>query len=259
MRPSPAVLLTDFGLRDPFVGIVKGVILAHAPKAPLVDLGHELAPQDLDGAALALRAAVPYFPNGSLFVVVVDPGVGSSRRILWTRSRRHQFLVPDNGVLSWLPEDEAPVVWRDARNPAWFLPPVGATFHGRDRFAPLAAALLNGVSPATLGPRVHDPVRRPWPEPRAAGGGLSGVILSFDRFGNAVTNVPSRAVPAGARLVHKGRDLGPLRSYYSEVPRGRALAVAGSSGLVELSTREGDFRARTRARPGDPVHVRRRR
>jgi S-adenosylmethionine hydrolase len=256
MRPGPAVLLTDFGTRDPFVGIVKGVILAHAPRAQLVDLGHELDPQDLRGAALALRAAVPYFPERALFVVVVDPGVGSARRILWARSRTRQFLVPDNGVLSWLTKDEAPVVWREVRNPAWYLPGGSATFHGRDRFAPVAAALLNGVSPATLGPRVHDPVRLRWPAVRETAAGLSGEILSFDRFGNAVTNLPSSRVPAGARVLHRGRSLGPLRRFYAEVPRGRSLAVAGSSGFVELSTREGDYRARTRARPGDPVHVR---
>ncbi len=256
MRPGPAVLLTDFGLRDPYAGIVKGVILAHAPKADIVDLGHELDPQDLRGAALALRAAAPFFPERALFVVVVDPGVGSPRRILWARSRSRQYLVPDNGVLSWLDKDEAPVVWRAVRNPAWFLPAASSVFHGRDRFAPVAAALLNGVSPAALGPRIHDPVRLPWPEPKASRTGLSGEILSFDRFGNAVTSIPSSRVPSGARVFHRGRGLGPLRSFYAEVPRGRVLAVAGSSGLVELSTREGDYRARTRARPGDPVHVR---
>jgi len=259
MPPGPIVLLPDFGDRDPYVGIVKGAILSGAPKARLVDLCHGLAPQDVRAAALALRMAAPYFPAGSLFVAVVDPGVGSARRILWARSRRQQFLAPDNGVLSWLAGGDALVELRSVENEKYFLSSSSATFHGRDRFAPVAAALSRGLSPARLGPRVDDAARWPWPEPRSSAAALSGVVLSFDRFGNAVTNLPSARVPEGARVVHRTRDLGPLRSHYAEVPPGRALAVAGSAGLVELCARQADFRARFRAKTGDPVHVRHRR
>lgn len=251
MGARPVVLLTDFGLRDPFVGVMKGVLLSRAPQARLVDLCHDLPPQDVAAAALALRSSVRFFPDGSLFVVVVDPGVGSRRRVLWARSRRHRFLAPDNGVLSWLAGDDALLERRTVENGRLFLSPVSATFHGRDIFAPVAAALSRGLAPARLGPRVADAVSLPWPS--------DGRIIAFDRFGNAVTSLASAAVPAGARVMHKGRDLGPLRSHYAEVPRGRPLAVAGSSGLVELSAREGDYAARTRARRGDPVHVRHRR
>jgi len=256
MPQRPIVLLTDFGLEDPFVGIMKGVILARAPKAALVDLSHGIAPQDVAGAARTLRTSAAYFPVGAVFVAVVDPGVGSARRILWARSRRHQFLAPDNGVLSWLDGDDALLETRSVESEKYFLRPASATFHGRDKFAPLAAALSCGLAAAGLGPRIADAVRLDWPEPTASSAALRGVVLGFDRFGNALTNLPSARVPRGARLTHRGRDLGPLRAHYAEVPRGRPLAVAGSAGLVELSAREDDFRARFRAKPGDPVHVR---
>lgn len=249
--PRSAALLTDFGHSDPFAGIMKGVILSRAPKAVVVDLCHGIAPQDVEGAALALRASVPYFPRNTLFVVVVDPGVGSSRRILWGRSKHHQFLAPDNGVLSWLPEDHAVLERRSVENRRLFLPAVSSTFHGRDIFSPCAGELLSGLSPSKLGPAIKSAVRLPWPSaPR---------VLSFDRFGNAITSVSSSSVKPGSRVTHRGRDLGPLRTHYAEVPTGRPLAVAGSMGLVELSTRDGDFRASARARKGDPVHVRHRR
>lgn len=259
MRPGPVVLLTDFGHRDPFVGVMKGVILSRAPKASIVDLCHEIPPQDVSAAALALRTSVGYFPPGSIFVAVVDPGVGSKRRVLWARSRNKQFVGPDNGIFSWLNGDEKIIETRSVVNDNYFASDVSTTFHGRDIFAPLAAALSKTLSPSKLGPVIDDPVVLPWPSPKRAKSSVEGVILSFDRFGNAVTNLPSAEVPPGARLVHKGRDLGPLRAHYAEVPPGRPLAVAGSAGLVELSRRDGDYAATTRARKGDHVHVRHRR
>lgn len=246
---GPIVLLTDFGLADPCVGIMKGVILTRAPRARVVDLAHGIAPQDVAAAALALRASVRYFPRGSLFVTIVDPGVGSRRRVLWARSQDHQFLAPDNGALSWLAAGDAIVERRSVVRGDLFLSPLSSTFHGRDVFAPVAAALARGFPPSRLGPRVEDQVVLPWPK--------GGRVLSFDRFGNAVTSLEVAALPARARVVHRGRDLGPLRTHYAEVPPGRALAVAGSAGLVELSTRGGDYRAAAGARQGDHVHVRR--
>lgn len=238
---------------------MKGVILGRAPQTPVVDLCHELPPQDVSSAALALRSSVSFFPEGTLFVVVVDPGVGSSRRILWARSRRHRFLAPDNGVLSWLSDEDRILERRVVTNRRLFLSPVSSTFHGRDIFAPVAAALSRGLAPSALGKPVADPAVLPWPAPSRLKAALAGRILAFDRFGNAVTNLPSAGLPEGARFVHRARDLGPLRSHYAEVPSGRSLAVSGSSGLVELSTRGGDYAAKTRARRGDTVHVRYRR
>lgn len=233
---------------------MKGVILSRAPGAAIVDLCHEIAPRDVAAAALALRAAAGYFPLRSLFVAVVDPGVGSSRRILWARTASSRFLAPDNGVLSWLTEEI--LECRSVENEDLFLPSSAQTFHGRDRFAPVAAALLRGLKPALLGPPVVDLRRIPFPAPRRSRSRLSGTILSFDRFGNAVTNLPSSDVPPGARVVHRGRALGSLLTHYAQAHAGSRLAVAGSSGFIELSIRDGDYETSTRARKGDPVHVR---
>ncbi|MEK7382271.1 MAG: SAM-dependent chlorinase/fluorinase [Elusimicrobiota bacterium] len=252
----PIVLLTDFGHRDPFVGIMKGVILSLAPKATVLDLSHGIPPGDVEAAALALRQAVPYFPKRSIFAVVVDPGVGSKRRVVWGRSRKHDFLAPDNGVLTWLQKEDEVKQWREVTNTKLFLAPTSSTFHGRDIFSPVAASLANGLSPEKLGPKIPDPVRLAWPEPKRISHGLEGVILSCDHFGNVVTNIPVNQVPPKARIFHRHRDLGPLRTHYAAVPPGRPLAVTGSAGLIEISTRDGDYSVRSRARRGDPVYVR---
>ncbi len=241
-------------MRDPFVGIVKGVILSRSPSARIVDLSHGIPPQDLRAAALALRSAVDYFPENTLFVCVVDPGVGSQRRILWARSDRHQFLAPDNGLLSWAAALRPLKELREVRNRRLFLRGVGSTFHGRDRFAPVAAQLHEGLEPARLGPRVRSFARIPFPPVQRSGRALIGEILVVDHFGNAVTNLESSRLK-GRRIRFAGRDLGPLRPSYSSVPRGSAVVVSGSLGLAELSVREGDFARDFAARVGDPVHA----
>lgn len=256
MNNVPVVLLTDFGFRDPFVGIMKGVILSRAPRAAIVDLCHEIAPQDIFAAALALRQAVPYFPKNSLFIVVVDPGVGTKRRILWAKTKAQQFLSPDNGVLSWLPKGHEIVECRSVTNEKLFLKSASQIFHGRDKFASVAASLFNGLSPSVLGPRIADRCRVPFPSPMRTAKSLVGAVLSFDHFGNAITNLASSEIPPRARILHRGRDLGSLRKYYASVARDCLLAVAGSAGLVELSARDGNYAASTNARRGDLVHVR---
>lgn len=234
-------LLTDFGSQDPFVGVMKGVIASRAPKARVIDLCHGIAPGDIPGAALALKMSVPYFPEGTLFVTVVDPGVGSQRRIVFARTKTHSFLAPDNGVLSWV--DDKLIECRAVTDRSLFLSPLSGTFHGRDIFAPVAAALSKGLSPSRLGPAVGDLLKAPWPSNR---------LVSFDRFGNAVTSVPAKGTRS---ILYKGRSYA-VRTHYASVPSGKPLAVAGSSGLVELSVRDGDFRRRFKALPGDPVHAR---
>jgi len=252
----PIALLTDFGYRDPFAGIMKGVILARAPRATLVDLSHGIAPGDIPAAALALRQSVPYFPKRTIFTVVVDPGVGSKRRVVWGRSRKHDFLAPDNGVLTWLQDDDRITQWREVTNTLLFLAKVSSTFHGRDILAPVAASLANGLPPAKLGPKISNPERLAWPEPIRVRNGLKGVILSCDHFGNVVTNIPVNLARPQEHIFHRRRDLGPLRSHYAAVPPGRALALAGSAGLIEISTRDGNYAAKTRARRGETVYVR---
>lgn len=248
---GPIVLLTDFGSADPYVGVMKGVILQSAPSAAIVDLCHEVPPQDVRTAALFLRASVPYFPKGSLFVCVVDPGVGGARQILWARTARHQFLAPDNGLLSWI---EEPILERRrVANRKLWADRISSTFHGRDIIAPVAGRLARGLAPARLGPAASKTASLPWPSPRRARGRLRGELLWIDRFGNAVTNLRAGDVGARRSVVFRGRSLGPLRTHYAEGRDGTALALVGSSGFVELSVRNGDFAKRYRASLGDPV------
>lgn len=255
MKGHPIVLLTDFGLRDIYVGVMKGVIASRAPKAPVIDLTHDIPPQDIRGAAFALKVSVPYFPLGALFVCVVDPGVGSARRILWGRSARHQFLAPDNGLLGALEGEDALREVRHVSNAGLFADAPSATFHGRDIFAPLAARLSGSLLPAMLGPQVDDWRRLDLPAPQPEGDGLTGEILTIDRFGNAITNI--RAEQARGKAVAFGRlKLGSALRTYAEAADGASLALVGSSGYLELSVRNGDFAARAKARKGDPVHVR---
>jgi len=255
VRPV-AALLTDFGHQDPFVGVMKGVLAGRCPEAQVIDLCHEVPRQDVRAGALHLLAAVPYFPDGTLFVCVVDPGVGSRRRVLWARGERHAFLFPDNGLLSWAERVEPLREVRKVSSKRVMLRPVSSTFHGRDIFAPAAAALLRGLDPALLGPRIASRVRLRFPVPRGSKRGLRGEILGLDRFGNAVTNLRRGDVPRGAALFVGDRPVGPLRRAYASVRPGRPAVVVGSAGFIELSVRDGSFAERFNAGAGEAVHVR---
>jgi S-adenosylmethionine hydrolase len=245
--------MTDFGLDDAYVGVVKGVILSFRPQAVIVDLCHEIPPQDIMAAAFNLRVSAPYFPKGTLFVCVVDPGVGSQRRILWARTAKHQFLVPDNGLLSWVQEPFKEI--RSVENRSLWLPEISATFHGRDIFAPVAGRLAAGLKPRELGPKAADFQRLPFPEPRPERRGVRGEILIIDRFGNAVTNLLPKHIASCRSVSCKGRRL-PLRNHYAKARPTEPLALIGSSGWLELSIRNGNFSRAFQARPGDQVHAR---
>ncbi len=218
---------------------MKGVILGLAPKAALVDLCHGIPPQDVRAGAFVLETSVRYFPDGTLFVAVVDPGVGTKRRLLWARTARHSFLAPDNGLLGRLPLVEV----RELTNRKLRLPEVGSTFHGRDILAPAAGRLARGLSPATVGPRVKD-----WMKLPRAG----GHVVVIDRFGNAITDLRRKDVAGAVRF--KGKRIA-VADHYAAVPEGRSAAVFGSSGHLELSLRNGDFARRHHARPGDSVYA----
>ncbi|MBI5244879.1 MAG: SAM-dependent chlorinase/fluorinase [Elusimicrobia bacterium] len=247
-------LLTDFGHEDPYVGIMKGVLLSRAPEARIVDLSHGVAPQDVRSAALQLWAAVPYFPEGTLFLCVVDPGVGSKRAVLWARGRRHQYLAADNGLLTLAARRDSFREVRAVTNRSLWLPCVSRTFHGRDLFAPTAGALLAGLPPSELGPRRRGFRRLRWPKARRRSQKIRGEIVAVDRFGNAVTNIPSKGLKLGTVFKAGGAEA-KLMPCYSAARPGAALAVAGSYGFVELSVREGSFAARTGVRAGEAVHA----
>lgn len=245
-------LLTDFGTRDYYVGAVKGTLLRLAPGATLVDLSHEIPQGDVEAASRLLAAAAPTFPPGTVHLAVVDPGVGSERRILAVGTAGHLFVAPDNGLLTpWLggpagdPGGDGSPPAADVRSvereDLW-LPAPGATFHGRDRFAPTAAALLRGEPPGELGPRLDAPVRiddEPPRRARAPEGGeeLVGRVVEVDHFGNLITNLPSAwlgdAEPLRVEIA--GRRVGRRVACYAELAPGEPGLLPGSRATLELS------------------------
>ena len=263
--PPIITLFTDFGLGDPFVGVMKGVILGICPAARIVDLGHDAARFDPLSAGFALATAVSYFPPGTIHVAVVDPGVGGPRRPVAARIDGHLFVAPDNGLLAWLltAADDAEV--RQIANPRLMLNPVSATFHGRDVFAPAAAHLARGHPFARVGPSLADPVCPPLPRPALEPGpAVRGQVVWVDRFGNLITNVDGATLAslgegaAGDLEVHlAGRPPAPVVSHYGAVAPGAVGAVLGSSGHLELFANCGSAAALLGAGLGTTVRVRR--
>ncbi len=253
-EPPVVTLLTDFGSRDAYAAVMKGVILRSLPTARVVDVTHEVPPQDVRAAAFVLESACPYFPEGTVHVVVVDPGVGGPRRIIAAEAGGYRFLGPDNGVLSAAlgrvardPDEPCVVAVSDeavrlARRRAF---PMGetesTTFHGRDRFAPLAAELARGVALKGLGPAAGDYVKLELPAPVPRGPlEVAGEVIYIDTFGNLVTNLRPGDLPSpDAEFEVAGRVAGGLVRAYVERERGELLAVVGSTGRVEISVRDG--------------------
>ena len=264
--PTIVTLTTDFGTSDAFVGVIKGVILGIAPDARIVDLTHEVPPQDVRAGAYLLRGAAPYFPPGTIHVAVVDPGVGTARRALVVATGRAFFVVPDNGLVSLVASRaEVRGMW-DVSRSRHRLPTVSRTFHGRDVFAPIAAALARGVPPEALGTRLRTIERLTAPRVRREPARTIGEIVWIDRFGNLITNVAAgdlpragraRAQPARARGARhtsrdardgfRGRGLSvtieahvvPLLDSYADVPAGKPVALVNSSNLVEIAVNQG--------------------
>lgn len=244
-------LLTDFGTRDSFVAEMKGAMLRRAPGLAFVDVSHEVPPGDISAAAYLLRRCWRHFPDGTVHLVVVDPGVGSARRPVAFTLGGHRFVGPDNGCLSLvLPADDPPAVELPASAEA------APTFHGRDVFAPAAAALAAGEPLDLLGPRVTAPLARfGIPAPRRDGGVLLGEVIHVDRFGNLVTSVTARDLVPGARILVDGAPAGPLRRTYADVPPGEPVAYVGSAGELEIAVRDGSAALRFGAARGTPVTV----
>ncbi len=256
-QPPVIALLTDFGAADWYVACVKGVVLSRCPAARLVDITHEVPAQDVQAGAVVLASAMRWFPPRTVFVCVVDPGVGTARPLLAARADGYTLVGPDNGLL-------ALALGRAARRQVvrlttrrYWLPTVSRTFHGRDILAPVAAYLAGGGALARLGPvvaRYHalaiPPVRR------RPGGGLEGCVLHIDHFGNLITNLPDRVIAGGrARTVRYRTRSVRVVSTYADAEAGELVALAGSSGYVELAVRNGSAAARCRARRSDRIQL----
>ena len=221
----PITLTTDFGLQDAYVGAMKGVILGILPGAQIVDITHAIAPQDIRQAAYVLASAIPYFPPGTVHVVVVDPGVGGERRPLAIHTDRAYYIGPDNGVFSQVFAAETVLEIRELTNPAYRLPLVSSTFHGRDIFAPAAAHIAAGVAFPDLGPLIPDPVRLPRLEPqRAANGSIHGHIVHVDHFGNLISDIPAAWLEdaSGWAFEVAGKQIVDYHATYARVETGPA-------------------------------------
>ncbi|MCB1050382.1 MAG: SAM-dependent chlorinase/fluorinase [Acidobacteria bacterium] len=234
---SPLITLTsDFGLSDPYVGIMKGVILNICPHARLVDLVHDLPPQSLLDAGLALFSALPYFSPDTIHLVVVDPGVGTNRSALVACGPRGIVVCPDNGLIGYV-ESVFPIAQCFAVDrPDLTLPIPSRTFHGRDVFAPITAHLAKGLAPESIGPAL-EPQRLTFPQAQRHGNAISGEILAFDRFGNALVNIRSGEGPM--RSVSVGLQAFTWAQTFAEHPIGTPISYFGSSGWLELAVNQG--------------------
>ena len=264
-RPSVPIitLLTDFGTSDYFVGAVKGVILSLNPRARVVDLTHDIAPQEIEAAAFTLLAAYKSFPKGTVHVAVVDPGVGSTRRGIAVAAADQVFVGPDNGIFSYIYDRESKFRIYELSNEKFFRETVSPTFHGRDIFAPVAAAISNGVKPARLGRQVKDPVRLTPLTPVLADSRIRSRIIHVDRFGNCITNITPEVltqemIDAGAHLLVKGKKITSFRAFFAEKSgsRGGLFAFWGSAGFLEIAVANGSAAKVLNATRGESVVAR---
>ncbi len=251
-------LLTDFGLRDVYAGILKGVIIGIAPSVRIVDLTHEIPPQDVRAASLCLAMAYPYFPKGTIHLAVVDPGVGTQRRAVAVAMDDAVLVGPDNGIFSGV--FQKGVVQRVVdltRAEFWLTENPACTFHGRDIFAPAAAYLASGTPLARLGEAV-DPATLVRLDPAGwseGGDGFSGRIQYVDTFGNLVTDIPGHLVEGKHWKIQAAGQEVPGGKTYGDVSPGALLGLVGSHGFVEIAENGGSARSLLAMKPGDPVRL----
>lgn len=262
MRPIIA-LLSDFGSRDHYAGVMKGVILSICPEATVVDVSHDLPAHDIPFAALELAATYKYFPAGTIFLAVVDPGVGTSRRGLAAEAGDWRFVAPDNGVLTAVFQDVPPKKVVELTERRYARPTVSRTFEGRDRFAPAAAWIAKSTQLQALGRIVTDYQLLDLPRPRFEDGVLRGSVVRVDRFGNVVTNLDRRSCERladgtrGLQLTVRGQSIARLVSTYSDIAPGEIGALFGSTDHLECAAHAASAAEQLGVAVGDPVELRR--
>jgi S-adenosylmethionine hydrolase len=250
-------LMTDFGFKDNFVGVMKGVIFGINPGVHIVDICHEIAPQDIMGAAFALKTSYRYFPKRTVHMVVIDPGVGSGRLPIFVKTRDYYFIGPDNGVLSLSLEEEKIEAIVYLNNHEFHLMPLSNTFHGRDIFAPVAAYLSKGISYQLFGKGIKDYKKIKLPKPKLSRRCISGEVIYTDRFGNLFTNVSQDLKDRIKNPIIKIKNKaikGIKRSYASARPN-TLVSVWGSSGFLEIALNLGSAQDKLDANIGDKVEV----
>ncbi len=258
--PKPIVtLLTDFGSRDYFAAAMKGVILSINPAAQIVDITHDIPPQDIHAAAFNLLATYKDFPANTIHVAVVDPGVGSTRRAVLIECAGQFFVGPDNGIFSWVCEREGTYSAIHLTNENYFRHPVSATFHGRDLFAPVAAALSNGAAPVEFGPAIENLIHLDSLNPKILSDGvIEALIIHIDRFGNCITNLTGELLGddlSWVKLVVSGREITSFRKYYGEDKESEVFCVIGSAGFLEVVAANSSAASILDARRGQTVRL----
>jgi len=260
-EPRIVTFTTDFGYVDAFAGILHGVVLNIHAETTLVDISHAVASYDIFDGAWTIAQAYRYFPPRAVHVVVVDPGVGSSRRPIIAETAEHIFVAPDNGVLSLVEKREEKFVVRHVTAERYFLQPVSQTFHGRDVFAAVAGWLSKGVAPAEFGPEVTDYVRLPLPTiERVGDNSLRGVVIKVDKFGNLITNIGEQEAPLlftpmvpAFNLLIAGQTITRLAHSYAEGSESEFFGIIGSSGYLEVAAKQASAAEKLSAGVGTPV------
>lgn len=252
------VLLTDFGHKDHYAGVIKGVIASIAPQASLIDLCHEVPPQDIRSGAYLLGVSYRFFPKGSIFLSVVDPGVGTDRRIVMAQLGDWYFVNPDNGLLTLVGEREKLKQAIQVTNSRYWLSPVSSTFHGRDIMAPVAAHLYRGGPLKKFGRPIKGPLvtLRSKPAMKKANS-IEGEIFYVDHFGSLVTNIPAAMIPAHrqCKVSIARKKMHRIVRSYGEAEIGEWVAVVASADLLEIAVNQGSAQKEIRAKVGDPVRV----
>jgi len=241
MKTKFVAFLTDFGTADPFVSVMKGIVLSRAPKAAILDITHEIPAQDIHMASFYLMSSMNYMPAGTLFICVVDPTVGTKRKIIWARTKNYQFIAPDNGLISWIEQNEPIKEVRYVENSKLFLKNVSSTFHGRDIMAPVGGEIANGLKEEEIGPLTSEYVNRPFPNPVKSGNRIRGQIIAIDHFGNAISNIRGGTYREDNTFSIADRLIRGVQNTYASVNSGEPLALNGSFGFLEFSIRNGNF------------------
>lgn len=266
MKHNPIALLTDFGTQDYYAGTMKGVILKINPHTQIVDISHEVPPQDIMDGAYFLYASYQYFPKGTIFVVVVDPGVGTERKIICVKTQDYIFLAPDNGVLTFALNNSKIEKKIFVTNSRYFLNTVSSTFHARDIFAPVAAHISLGLNLNQLGREINSIERINFPKPTLHKNTLEGKIIYIDRFGNIVTNISKKdfenfrkkILSKSFEIKIENRHIRKISCSYSEARLGRVLAIFGSTNLLEVSINQGNAAKILKVKRGDRITLTRR-
>lgn len=228
-------LLTDFGLNDPFVGVMKGVILKINPDAEIIDLTHNVPSYDIFAGAFALFESYKYFPSGTIHVAIVDPGVGGKRKNIIITTKDYTFITPDNGITSLALKNEKILHIYEITNPKYILRNKSNTFHGRDVFAPAAAYLSKGVNPGLIGKELNDYNNIEFPEIHRKGDSLIAELIYIDKFGNCVTNIPHTLAEEIKNIRFKKLTIDRISKSYEEGRSSEAIAVIGSAGFLEIA------------------------